>query len=343
MLLQFVTLYLLTGAAGFLGSNICRQLIERGARVRAFILKGDPAIRFVPEEAELFEGNLCNAEDVNRFFDVPEGTRTICIHCASMVTVNPDFSQKLIDVNVGGTENIINACLSHKSNDKLLYISSTGAIPEKPKGTKIREIRQFDQDKVVGWYSKSKAIATQKVLDSVRTKGLNACVVHPTGIMGPGDFAGGMTTGAIIQICNGELPVGMAGSFNLVDVRDLADGCIAAADKGRTGECYILGNEEITFKEMCRILQKDLGCKGPRFFLPLGIAKLIAGQMEKKAKKSGKKPIMTTFSVYNLERNNAFDYSKAQNELGYVTRPCAETLHDEAKWLREEGKIGNAS
>lgn len=337
------TLYLLTGAAGFLGSNICRQLIERGDHVRAFILKGDPAIRYVPEQAELFEGNLCSAEDVDRFLDVPDGTRTICIHCASMVTVNPDFNQKLIDVNVGGTENIIQACLSHKSNEKLLYISSTGAIPETQKGTRIKEVRQFDQDSVVGWYSKSKAIATQKVLDSVRMKGLNACVVHPTGIMGPNDYAVGTTTGAIIQICNGELPVGMAGSFNLVDVRDLAAGCIAAADRGRTGECYILGNEEITFKEMCRILQKDLGCKGPRIFLPMGLARLIAGQMEKKAKKEGKQPIMTTFAVYNLERNNAFDYSKAQNELGYHTRPCAETLHDEARWLMEEGKIGNAS
>lgn len=118
-----------------------------------------------------------------------------------------------------------------------------------------------------------------------------------------------------------------------------AAGCIAAADKGRKGECYILGNEEVTLKEMCGLLDKDLHCGTCKFYLPLGLAKLLARQMEKKAAKTGKKALMTTFSVYNLERNNAFDYSKAKKELGYHTRSYAETLHDEAVWLRQEGKI----
>ena len=106
------TLYLLSGAAGFLGSNICSQLLERGERVRAFVLKGDPAMKYIPKEAEIFEGDLCSAEDCTRFFDVPEDTENICIHCASMVTVNPDYNEKLIAVNVGGTENIIAAAKS---------------------------------------------------------------------------------------------------------------------------------------------------------------------------------------------------------------------------------------
>ena len=115
--------------------------------------------------------------------------------------------------------------------------------------------------------------------------------------------------------------------------------CIAAADKGRKGECYILGNEEVTLKKMCELLDKDLHCGTCKFYLPLGLAKLLAKQMEKKAAKTGAKALMTTFSVYNLERNNAFDYSKAEKELGYHTRSYAETLHDEAVWLRAEGKI----
>lgn len=222
----------------------------------------------------------------------------------------------------------------------MVYVSSSGAIPELPKGQKIREVKQFDSEKVVGWYSKTKAMATQAVLDAVKKEGLNACVVHPSGILGPQDYAIGETTGTIIKIINGEMPVGMRGSFNLCDVRDLAAGCIAAADKGRTGECYILGNEEVTLKEMCELLDKDLHCGTCKLYLPLGLAKLLAKQMEKKAEKTGKKALMTTFSVYNLERNNTFDYSKAKKELGYHTRSYAETLHDEAVWLKEEGKIG---
>lgn len=333
------TLYLVTGAAGFLGSHVCHQLLERGDKVRTFVLKGDKSAKYIPDEAEIVYGDLCNPDSLETFFTVPQGTETIVIHVASMVTVNPDFNKKLIDVNVGGTKNMIKKCLEHPECKKMVYVSSTGAIPELPKGQKIKEVNRFDPEKVVGWYSKTKAMATQAVLDAVKKDGLNACVVHPSGILGPQDYAVGETTGTIIKIINGEMPIGMGGSFNLCDVRDLAAGCIGAADKGQKGECYILGNEEVTLKEMCELLDKDLHCGTCKFYLPLGLAKLLAKQMEKKAKKNGKKALMTTFSVYNLERNNAFDYSKAKKELGYHTRSYAETLHDEAVWLRQEGKI----
>ena len=335
------TLYLLTGAAGFLGSNICRQLLERGDSVRAFVLRGDRAAKYIPEGVEIFEGDLCSAEDCSRFFDVAEGVQTVCIHCASMVTVNPDYNEKLIAVNVGGTENILAACKCHTSFRKLVYVSSTGAIPELPKGQPIREVTQFepyDEEKVVGWYSRSKAIATQRVLDAA-AEGLNACVVHPSGILGPNDHAISETTGTIIKIMNGEMPVGMGGSFNLCDVRDLAYGTVAAADKGRRGECYILGNKEVTLKEVAKMLHDACGCKQPLFYVPIAMAYRLAEKMEKKAAKTGEKPLMTKFAVYNLDRNNCFDYSKAERELGYHTRPYAETLRDEAAWLVAEGKI----
>lgn len=333
------TLYLVTGAAGFLGSNVCRQLLERGEKVRALVLPNDPAIKYIPKEAEVIEGNLCNLDSLEPFFAVQKGIKTIVIHVASMVTVNPEFNQKLIDVNVGGTKNMIEKCLEHEECEKMVYVSSTGAIPELPKGQRIKEVNEFDPDKVVGWYSRTKAMATQEVLNAVKNRGLDACVVHPSGILGPNDYAVGETTGTIIQIINGEMPVGMQGSFNLCDVRDLADGCIAAADKGRKGECYILANEEVTLKEMCQMLNKDLGCKSIHIYLPLRVAKFLAKIMEKQAAKKGTKPLLTTFSVYNLERNNRFDYSKARKELGYKTRSYEETLHDEAIWLKKEGKL----
>lgn len=334
-------LYLLTGAAGFLGSNICAQLLERGDSVRAFVLRGDPAVKYIPDGVEIFEGDLCSPEDCGRFFSVKEGVQTICIHCASMVTVNPDYSEKLIAVNVGGTENMLAAAKAHPECRKFVYVSSTGAIPELPKGRSITEVRRFvpyDDDKVVGWYSRSKAMATQKVLDAA-DEGLNACVVHPSGILGPNDHAISETTGTVIKIMNGEMPVGMGGSFNLCDVRDLAQGTIAAADKGRKGECYILGNKEVTLKEVARMLHEASGCRQPLFYVPIRMAYRLAEAMERRASKTGKKPLMTKFSVYNLDRNNRFDYSKAERELGYHPRPYAETLRDEARWLVAAGKI----
>lgn len=335
-------IYLVTGAAGFLGSNICVQLLEQGKKVRALVLPNDKSAKYIPEAVEVVLGNLCDEESLEPFFAVPDGMTSVVIHCASMVTVNPQYSQLLMNVNVEGTRNIITKCLAHPECKKLVYVSSTGAIPEAPMGTRIKEVDKFepcDPEKVVGAYSQSKAMATQMVLDSVKVMGLNASVVHPSGILGPLDHAVGETTGTLIKIIKGEMPIGMQGSFNLCDVRDLAAGCIAAVDRGRKGECYILANEEVTLKDLCHMLHEECSCQEIKFYLPLNIADKIAGVMEKQAEKSGKPPIMTTFSVYNLARNNSFDYSKAAQELGYTTRPYTETIRDEVAWLKAEGLI----
>ena len=339
-------IYLLTGAAGFLGSNICLQLLEAGCKVRALVLPNDKSVKFIPEQVEVVLGDLTDAPSLEPFFTVPEGCTSVIIHCASMVTVNPNYSEKLMAVNVGGTRNIITKVLNHPECEKMVYVSSTGAIPEQPHGTPITEVSQFtpcDPKKVVGAYSMSKATATQMVLDSVRVMGLKACVVHPSGILGPNDHALGETTRTVLQIIKGEMPMGMQGSFNLCDVRDLAAGTIAAIDKGRVGECYILANEPVTLKEMCDMLHKECSAKKISIYLPLGLADKIAQRLEKQAEKSGKKPLMTTFSVYNLARNNVFDYSKARQELGYTTRPYQETIHDEVQWMIQEGLIDAAS
>ena len=334
--------YLLTGAAGFLGTNICMQLLEAGCKVRALVLRGDKSVKFIPEQVEVVLGDLTDAPSLEPFFTVPEGCTSVVIHCASMVTVNPNYSEKLMAVNVGGTRNIITKVLNHPECEKMVYVSSTGAIPEQPHGTPITEVSKFtpcDPRKVVGAYSQSKATATQMVLDAVQVMGLKACVVHPSGILGPNDHAIGETTNTLLQIIKGEMPMGMQGSFNLCDVRDLAAGTIAAVDKGRIGECYILANKTVTLKEMCDMLHAECNAKKIKFYLPLDLADKIAAGLEKQAEKTGKMPLMTTFSVYNLARNNEFDCTKARTELGYTTRSYEETIHDEVQWMIAEGLI----
>lgn len=331
-------IWLVTGAAGFLGGEICRQLTARGERVRAFVLPGDPAEKYIPEEVEKVEGDLTDTSSLEPFFRIPEGFQAYVLHIASIVTVNPDYNRKVMEVNVGGTKNILHLCLTHHV-EKLVYCSSTGAIPELPKGQAIRETDHFDDMSVLGCYSQSKALATQAVLDAVKYEGLNASVVHPSGILGPGDFAEGETTRTLIRIINGEMPAGIDGSFNLSDVRDLAAGTIAAAEKGRKGECYILANEEVTFREFTRLISEESGCKKIPFFLPVRAAYTIGRYMEKRARRKGEKPLMTSFSIYNLDRNNRYDSRKAKRELGYTTRSYRETIQDEIQWLKDAGKI----
>ena len=333
------TIYLVTGAAGFLGSTICRQLLERGDKVRGLVLPNDKSVQYLPEGMEIYKGDVCDMSTLQEFFTIPEGYESIVLHIASIVTVSPDYNPVVMNVNVGGTKNIVRCCLTHPECKKLVYCSSTGAIPEVRKGKPIKEVIYFDEDEVLGCYSRSKAIATQTVLDAVKLENLNACIVHPSGILGPEDYAVGETTGTVIDIINGAMPMGIDGSFNLCDVRDLAAGTIAAADKGKIGHCYILGNEEVSFKDFSKMLVKEAGCKPIKAFLPIKVANFIAGILEKQALKTGKEPLMTTFSVYNLARNNTFDSSKAKRELGYTTRPYEETIRDEVRWLKKAGKI----
>lgn len=328
--------YLITGAAGYLGLTVTKQLVSSGARVRAFILPNDPAKQYLPAEVEVYEGDLTREETIRPFFLLPEGAEAYVLHIASIVSSNPEWSPRVIDVNVGGTKNIIDLCLTTPGIRKMVYCSSTGAIPDQPKGTPIRETSHFDPALVPGCYSQSKAMASQEVLDACRAKGLHACIVHPSGIMGPGDYARGELTQTLARIAKGELPIGIECDFNLCDVRDLADGLIRAAEYGRDGECYILANQPVTFKQFSDMAIGAMGGKRIRFFLPIPVVTVAVKILERLAKWTGKKPILTTFYLINVARNNQFDATKAQTELGYHTRPYSETINDHIRWMREQ-------
>ena len=332
-------LYLVTGAAGYLGLTVTKQLIAQGAKVRAFILPNDPARKYLPAEVEVYEGDLTNKESMLSFFTLPEGTQGYVLHIASIVSSNPEWSQRVVDVNVGGTKNIIDLCLATPAIQKMVYCSSTGAIPDQPRGVAIAETNHFDQALVPGCYSQSKAIATQAVLDACKERGLHACVVHPSGIMGPGDYAHGELTQTLVRIVKGELRIGLDCDFNLCDVRDLADGIIKAVVHGRDGECYILANKPVTFKQFSDMAIGAVGGKRIRVFLPIPVVMIGVKILERVAKIRGKKPILTTFYLVNVARNNLFDCTKAQTELGYRTRPYMDTITDHVRWMKEEGLL----
>lgn len=332
-------IYLLTGAAGLLGSNISRQLIERGEKVRALVLNGDPAEKYVPKEAEIIKGDILDISSLERLFDVPQGNDIIMIHSASIVTLDPKPNQKVHAVNVEGTQNIIDMCIKYKVK-KLVYISSTGAIPEKPGKEQIKEVSHFDPKAVRGYYSETKAEASQLVLDAVKKyQELDASIVHPSGICGPNDYAFGPVSSFLIQYVNGEMKAGIEGTFNSVDVRDLAEGVIACCDKGSRGECYIMGNCLVSMKYMYNIVNRTAGINYNPIIFSVPVAKIIAKIMSVISKITKKPAMLTDFAIYNLSRNNNFCYEKAVKELGYKVRPFEETISDEIKWLKAEGKI----
>ena len=333
-------IYLVTGAAGFLGSNICRQLTADGQKVRALVLEGDPAAKYIPEGVEITYGDLLNIPSLEQFFDTPAGVDVYVIHSASIVWTKMEENPKVRAVNVDGTANIIDQCIKHKVK-KLVYISSFGAIPEAPHGEKIKEVDNFEQTEgLVGFYSVTKAEATQLVLNAVKEHPeLDASVIQPTGICGPYDYAFGPVTSMVMQFIKGEMKMGISGTFNSVDVRDLAAGVIAACDKGRRGECYILSNMVVTMNDMFEYINKAAGTSVKSYVLSKDVAHVAVVFLAIASKFTGKDPLLSDFNIYMLNRNNECDCSKAEAELGYKCRPFEETMQDTVDWLEKEGFI----
>lgn len=336
-------LYLVTGAAGFLGSNICRQLISKGERVRALILDGDPAEKYVPKEVEIIHGDITAPSSLEIFFNTSENDDVYVIHCASIVWVKLETNPKVHAVNVDGTANIIEQCVKHHVK-KLVYISSTGAIPELPAGEKIREVDHFlPAEGLVGYYSVTKAEATQMVIDALNLHpSLDATIIHPSGICGPYDYAFGSVTSMVQQFVQGKMKMGIEGTFNSVDVRDLAEGVINACEKGRRGECYIMSNEVVSMQDMFRHINEAAGLSGRSYVISKDLAHIMVRLLAIAGKFTGREPLLSEFNIYMLNRNNDFDCSKAERELGFRCRPFSESIRDTVEWLKKDGFLTSA-
>ena len=264
--------YFVTGATGFLGKAVVGQLLEKNAEINALVMKGDPLAASLPAGVRAKEGNVCDPSSLDSFLDGAD-KKSCVIHCAGIVSVASRPGRLLYDVNVGGTKNIVNACLSHGVG-KLVYVSSVHALAEKPRGVAAdAEAESFDPDRLVGDYAKSKAMATRAVLDAA-SAGLDASVVLPSGIIGPGDTAGGSITELLLSFLAGKLPIAVKGGYDFVDVRDVAAGIVSCSEKGVCGRCYILSGHYATIRDILETVAKSTGIKqshrkGPRIFSAL--------------------------------------------------------------------------
>ena len=218
--------YLVTGATGFLGRAVAEELVRRKAQVHALVLHDDPYINLLPKEVHTVIGDVCAENSLTDFFADADG-RTCVIHCAGIVSVASRPGSRLYQVNVGGTWRVLQQCMEHDVG-KMVYVSSVHAIPEKPKGCIITEDCEFSPGLVDGDYAKSKATATELVFAAAE-RGLNASIVFPSGIIGPGDLQGGSFTSMAKSFLAGKLPLAVRGGYDFVDVRDVANGLLACS------------------------------------------------------------------------------------------------------------------
>lgn len=330
-------IFLVTGAFGHLGNTIIKKLINSGEKVRGLILPTDKSPALSGLNVSLYKGDICDPSSLEPFFDVDSSCEPIVIHTAGIVSIASKYQQQVFDVNVSGTANIIKMCIKHAVK-RLVYVSSVHAIPEKPKNEIMTETDKFNPDDVIGLYAKTKSEATRLVMESV-SQGLDAVVVHPSGIIGPGDYGRGHTTQLVMDYLDGRLTAGINGGYDFVDVRDVADGTISAAINGKSGECYILSSQYLSVKNLLSLLHKVSGKREIKTFLPLWFVNLTAPFSELYYKLLRQPPLFTRYSLYTLNSNSRFSHKKADYELGYTQTDILRTLKDTAYWLTETGRL----
>ena len=323
------TIYIVTGAAGHLGSTIVRLLSSAGAQVRALVM---------PSEAQkplrgvtYFTGDVCKPDSLRPLFEGLSGMDVRVIHAAGIVDISGEMSERMRAVNVGGTKNMLALCREYGAA-RMAYISSVHALPERKDKGVMREIDRFSPDAVEGGYAKTKAEATQAVLDAA-AQGQDVVVVHPSGIIGPYDDAGNHLVQMLRDYLRGKLPACVRGGYDFVDVRDVAAGCIRAALYGRSGECYILSNRHY---EVCDVLRFARESGGGRRLpvLPMWLARAAAPLLGWVARMRRQRPLYTLYSLYALSSNDRFDHDKATRELNYRPRDLRSTIRDTVRYLR---------
>jgi len=328
-------IYLVTGATGFLGRAVMKELVGEGKKVVGLRMPQDKQ-RLLPG-VEYEVGDITKLYTLSKFFERAEGKHSVLIHCAGMVAIGSDRRKQMWRINVEGTKHMVDLSLRYGIG-RFVYISSVHAIKEERKGTAIKETRCFSADTVEGDYGKSKAEATAYAL-SAAEKGLDVVVAHPSGIIGPEDYSGGYMTETIRTFLQGRFPFAVEGGYDFVDVRDAAHGVLKCADCGRRGETYILSNEYITIKQMFEFLSEMTGKKKSYRAVPLKVLLPFAPFIEKMEQKMGLPLLVTPYSLYTLGSNGKFSHEKAETELQYTPRPVKDTLSDIIHWMDDSESV----
>jgi dihydroflavonol-4-reductase len=320
-----------TGATGHVGNVLVRKLLERGEKVRALILPGECRESISGLNVEACEGDILNLDSV---FKSMRGVRGV-FHLAGVISIMPGSNSFVHKVNVDGTKNILRAAME-SGIKKLIYTSSIHAIKRVEDGI-IDEKVPYDTNNPYGAYDRSKAEATLDVLNAAHS-GLEAVVTCPTGVIGPFDFRGSMMGAVIHDAAIAKPALYVDGAYDFVDVRDVADGLISAAESGKRGESYILSGQKITVRYMLETVREITGRNFLQLKIPFDLAKFAALFTPLYYQFANATPRFTPYSLEVLKSNSNISHAKATRELGYAPRSLYESLKDTVKWFLEKKK-----
>jgi len=320
-----------TGATGFIGASLVRELLTEGCPVRALVRPGSDRRNLAGLDLELWEGDLRDRGSLERGL---AGCDTL-YHAAADYRLWTRRPADMYEINVDGTRNILEAALK-RGLSRVVYTSSVGTLGNPGNGVPGNESTPVTLADMVGHYKKSKFLAEREA-ESFVARGVPLVIVNPSTPVGALDVKPTPTGKIIVDFLNRRMPAYLDTGLNLIDVTDCARGHLLAARHGRVGEKYILGSENLTLREIFTMLAEITGLPAPKVRLPYTPILLAAYVNEALSRITSREPLIPLAGVQMARKFMFFDASRAVKELGLPQSPVADALRKAVEWFRANG------
>lgn len=319
-----------TGAGGFVGVNLLRHLLDQGDDVVG--IDRVPSDQVPDAELSWVDADVLDLDSMRHALEGVE----VVYHLVAKVTLAAE-DEAAWTLNTVGVRTVAEAALAGGVR-RMVHCSSVHAFDQYRCDGWIDESAPRAVDPSIPVYDRSKW-AGEEELHRVIDAGLDAVICNPTGIYGPVDYTLSRFNQILRNAARGRVPVGVGGGYDFVDVRDVAAGLAAAAEKGRTGENYLLTGHQLTMLDACREAARAAGRRGPVFAVPLGVIKRVVPIIEPIGRIFGS-DLVSEASLSAAGASPVVDGSKAADELGYTARPSADTIRDLVAFYAESGQLG---
>ena len=321
---------LLTGGTGFVGSAVARALLAAGHRVRALVRRGSDRRNLAGLQVETVEGDLADPATLG---PAVAGCRFV-VHVAADYRIWVPDPATMLRANVAGTEALLRAAMA-AGVERVVHCSSVAALGLIADGTPADETTPVHEEAIVGVYKLSKYRAEQAVLRLVREEGLPAVIVNPAAPVGPRDIKPTPTGKMIADAAAGRIPAYVDTGLCIVHVDDVAAGHVLALQRGRIGERYILGGENLTMRAVLELVAAETRRAAPRIRLSRELLWPVALGFEAAARIGGIEPLVTRDHLRMARKKMFFSSEKAIRELGYAPRPAREAVRDAVAWFAQ--------
>jgi dihydroflavonol-4-reductase len=327
-------LILVTGGSGFLGSAVVRALLQRGCRVRLLVRNASPVANFEGLNCETVNGDLVDEPSLKIAL---KGVRFL-FHVAADYRLWVRDPSTMLRVNVGGTRNVMRQALA-AGVERIVYTSSVAALKVAGAAGPVDETASLAPEEAIGTYKLSKTLAEQAVQDMVQQDHLPAIIVNPTTPIGPRDIRPTPTGRMLVDAARGRIPAFVDTGLNFAHVDDIAEGHVLAFEHGRIGERYILGGQNLSLRELLDAVASLSGRRPPTIKLPRWPLFPVAFAAEMLASVTGKEPLLTRDALRMSRHRMFFTSQKAEQELGYRSRPYLDGVIDALTWFRKAGYL----